>query len=191
MRYFNLLLVVLLCFVSSCKNDNEQRLLAQQKEQQKNEQIFNAINAAWQFNNLTLNPKAAATLQSWVAWQQFVNELHKKPKSSIGAFQMKSRELSKKAAAFTDAIPPFYDKPEIKTRLIVLQTKVQALDLFIHLSQIPEKKVITTIQDINIEIIALQNQFNELIKKSEIPKEEGEADMIRMLDASRAIPTIK
>ena len=191
MRYFNLLLVVLLCFVSSCKNENEQRLLAQQKELQKNEQIFNAINAPWQFNNLTLNPKAAATLQSWVAWQQFVNELHKKPKSSIGAFQMKARELSKKASAFTDAIPPFYDKPEIKTRLIVLQTKVQSLDLFIHLSQIPEKKVITTIQDINIEIIALQNQFNELIKKSEIPKEEGEADMIRMLDTSRAIPTIK
>jgi hypothetical protein len=35
----------------------------------------------------------------------------------------------------------------------------------------------------------LYQRFDEIVRKSEIPKEEGESDMIRMLDPTRAIPT--
>jgi len=32
--------------------------------------------------------------------------------------------------------------------------------------------------------------MDEIVRKNAIPKEEGESDMIQMLDASRAIPTV-
>jgi hypothetical protein len=191
MRYFKLLSILLIAVLFSCNDDNQQRIIAQQKEQKKSEQIFNTINGAWQFKSLALHPKAEATVKSWVTWQQFLDELYKKPKASLGSFQNKSKELSKKAALYREGIPPFFDKPEIRTRLVVLQTKINGLELFINLNQIPEQKVIAIIEDINLEIVALQNQFNELIKKSEIPIEEGEADSMRMLDTARAIPTVK
>jgi hypothetical protein len=61
--------------------------------------------------------------------------------------------------------------------------------LFLNLDAIPEKKVVALIQDVNKEYVSLYQQFDEIVRKSEIPKEEGESDMIRMLDPTRAIPT--
>ena len=40
----------------------------------------------------------------------------------------------------------------------------------------------------NIELSAFYRQMDEILRKSEIPKEQGESDMIRMLDTARAIP---
>src|SRR5690606_1473109 len=85
-------------------------------------------------------------------------------------------------------IPLKYDKPEIRSRISVLATKVHALDLFLSVNQIDSEQVTTLIGEINIHVRSLQEQFDEIGRKSRIPREEGEADMIRMLDTSRAIP---
>jgi hypothetical protein len=37
-------------------------------------------------------------------------------------------------------------------------------------------------------LASLGRQMDEIVRRSEIPKEEGESDMIRMLDTARAIP---
>jgi hypothetical protein len=37
-------------------------------------------------------------------------------------------------------------------------------------------------------MISLQSQLDEIVRKNTIPKEEGESDLIQMLDTSRAIP---
>jgi hypothetical protein len=34
----------------------------------------------------------------------------------------------------------------------------------------------------------LQNQMNKIIQKSKIPLEEGESELLKMLDTARAIP---
>jgi DNA-binding MarR family transcriptional regulator len=63
----------------------------------------------------------------------------------------------------------------------------RSLELYIHLDAIPEKKVIDLISDINLQLASIELQINELIRKQLIQMEQGEADMIRMLDTSRAV----
>jgi hypothetical protein len=65
---------------------------------------------------------------------------------------------------------------------------VRLLDLFIHLDNIPDKKVVHTIAEINNELASLQRQMDKITEKSKIPVEEGESELMKMMDASRAIP---
>ena len=45
--------------------------------------------------------------------------------------------------------------------------------------------MVTLIGEITAEVTSIQNQMNEIIVKSEIPKEEGEAIMLQALDTAR------
>ena len=118
----------------------------------------------------------------------FVNEINLKPKSTIGAFQKKASTLSKKVDELSKNIPYKYNLPAIKSRISVLTTKIKTLDLYMQLNQIPDQKVIAILNETNIEITSLQMQMQEIIRKSLIPIEEYESDIIRMKDTSRAIP---
>jgi len=88
-------------------------------------------------------------------------------------------------------IPTEYNKTQIKARISTLTTKVKMLDLYIHLKDIPDQKVVTLISEINTELVSLQNQMDKIVQKSKIPLEEGESDLIKMLDTARAIPNVK
>ena len=80
--------------------------------------------------------------------------------------------------------------PEIKSRIAVLTTKVNSVNLYIHLNQIPDKKIVQLVQEINAEVASIQWQLDEIRRKSEIKTEEGESDMLKMLDTTRAIPMV-
>ena len=64
-------------------------------------------------------------------------------------------------------------------------TKVKVLRTFINLDRIPEKKVVTLITDLNIELIAFQDQIEEIVRRSHIKKEEGEQEMLNSLNGSQ------
>jgi hypothetical protein len=70
-----------------------------------------------------------------------------------------------------------------------LISKINSLNLFINLDEIPDNKVVALVLEINVQLLSLQKQLDEIVRKSTIPKEEGESDLIQMLDTSRAIPT--
>lgn len=181
----------LIFILNSCKNDTEKRLAETQRDAKKQELIFENINKGWVFNANPINATSQSNTSSWSGWRLFLAELDQKPKKTIGAFQKKSTEISKKAMALNDNIPINFDKPQIKARISILITKVRMLDLYIHLAAIPDEKVIALIPEINTELASLQNQMDKLVQKSKIPLEEGESDLIKMLDTSRAIPNIK
>jgi hypothetical protein len=185
------ILVLLFSFLglSSCQEDTKQRFIDQEKEAQKREVVFANINKGWSFNAQPANETSRALLTNWSEWRIFLRELSQKPKSSIGAFQQKAKTLSLKAADLNNHIPFAYDKPEVKSRIAALTTQVNALNLYIHLNNIPDKKVVQFIQDINIELVSVQRQLDEIDRKSKIKTEDGEANMIRMLDTTRAIPS--
>ncbi len=172
----------------SCQNDNQERIVEQQKEAKKRDVIFNNINKAWNFSIPSMEPGAQSIANNWTEWRAFVTEINLKPKSTIGAFQKKASTLSKKVTDLYNNIPARYNSPQIKSRISVLTTKIKSLDLFIHLNQIPDKKVITILSDINTEINSLQMQMQEIIQKSLIPREQGEPDFIKMKDTTRAVP---
>lgn len=186
--YFSTLLLVLV-LLSSCQQDPKDRALEQEKETQKREVIFTTINNGWNFNSQPINETSRGLTTNWAEWRVFLNELSQKPKSSIGAFQQKAKTLSKRAAELNNNIPIQYDIPEVKSRIAVLTTKVNAVNLYIHLNQIPDQKIVQLVQEINTVVASLQWQLDEIKRKSEIKIEDGEGDMIRMLDTARAIPT--
>jgi hypothetical protein len=181
-------LLSLFFVLNSCKNENEKRLVENKKDAQKKEVIFSNINKAWVFNVNPINATSRANKLSWNEWREFLSELEQKPKKTIGAFQKKSTELSKKVTALNNFIPVEFNKPQIKSRIAILITKVRMLDLYIHLKDIPDQKVIALIPEINTELVSLQNQMDKIVQKSKIPLEEGESDLIKMLDSARAIP---
>lgn len=174
--------------LASCQNDNTTLIIEQQKEAKKKEVVFNNINRGWVFNIAPLETGTQSRINNWMEWRNFLTEINQKPKSTIGAFQKKSKTLSVKVMELNNNIPLEFNKPQIKARIAVITTKVKSLDLFIHLNQIPDAKVVKLIGEINMEVEYLQLQMEEIVKRSLIPKEEGEPDFVNMRDTTRAIP---
>jgi hypothetical protein len=172
----------------SCKNENDKRQVESLKDIKKKELIFSIIEKSWIFNTKPINSASQANTSSWKEWRSFLAELNQKPKKTIGAFQKKSTEISKKAMALNEFIPAEFNKPQIKARISILITKVRMLDLYIHLKDIPNQKVIALIPEINTELASLQKEMDKIVQKSKIPLEEGESDLLKMLDTARAIP---
>jgi hypothetical protein len=171
----------------SCKKDETLLIIEQQKEVKKQEVIFNNINKSWSFNAFPSNQSSQSLNQNWAEWRVFLKELSEKPKTSIGAFQKKSKTLSAKALELNNNIPSTYNKPEIKSRISAIITKINTLNLYINLKAIPDQKIIKLIPEINQEIQSLQLQFAEIDTKNQIKMEDGEEEMIKMLDTTRAI----
>jgi hypothetical protein len=182
-------LLILSVLLFSCKDDTAERLIEQKKEAKKKEVIFNNINNGWVFTQPQLESVTQSKVNQWMEWRNFLTEINQKPKSSIGAFQKKASALSKKVVELNNNIPIQFNKPQVKSRITVLITKVKAMDLFIHLNQIPDAKVVQHVKDINQEIVSLQMQLEEIIRRSQIPREAGEPDFVKMKDTSRAIPS--
>lgn len=174
--------------IISCKNNNEIRIAENLKDSKKREVIFANINKGWVFNTQHSNATSQNLATNWTEWRIFLDELSKKPKSTIGAFQQKAKNLSKKALDLKINIPSQFNGPAIKARITVLITKVNSLDLYINLNPIPDEKVILLVTDINEQIKSLQLQMDEITRRSQVQTEEGESDLIKMMDTTRAIP---
>ncbi len=173
---------------ASCQNDDQKRIAENKKELQKREVIFNSIKKGWIFYDTPITEAAENNVVNWNEWRLFLAELAQKPKKAIGAFQQKSKAITKRAIALNDNIPLDFSKPQIKSRISALIAKVQMLDLYIHLATIPDIKVVALVAEINLELVSLQRQMQKSVDKSKIPIEEGESDLLKMMDASRAIP---
>ena len=170
-------------------SDESKRQAEIERDQKKKEDVYNTIQKAWQFDAQPLNATSQSLVSDWTEWRDLLNELSQKPQSSIGAFRKKSKTLSQKVDSLASKIPIKYSKPEVKSRISVLTTKINSLDLYMNLDAIPVDKVVLSIKGVNDELRSLQMQLDEIVKKSLIPLEEGESDMIKMLDTTRAIPT--
>lgn len=170
--------------LSSCQDD-KQHLIDAQKIAQKNEAVFKNISKMWQFQFPSARPEVTATLNTWNAWRQFEIELLQKPKSTLSAFQLKTKNIATKADALVTTIPFEYNKPQVLSRIAALNTKLKSLEMYLHLNIIPEQKIAKLIPEINEEIKGLYSQWDEIIIKKAIPKEIGEDLMLQALDTTR------
>jgi hypothetical protein len=184
MRRLLVFFISFIMLLSSCQEDAQQQLDAK-KIAQKNEVVFKNISKMWQFQFPKARPDIQTTLSSWNAWRQFEIELLQTPKSTLSAFQLKTKNIATKADALASSIPLEYNKPQVLSRLAALNTKLKSLELFLNLSIIPEQKVAQIIPEINEEIKGLYNQWDEISIKKAIPKEIGEELMLQALDTAR------
>ena len=181
--YKSLFIVFVSFFLFSCEEDTTQ---ADNKEiLAKNSQTFNLVNSLWNLSIPSTSPNVQRELSNWNAWQQFVIEVNQKPKSNLTAFQLKTKNLSSKIDSLGINIPTSFDKPQVKSRISSLSTKIRMLDNFINLTDVPQNKIKELLPEINQEIAALVGQWEEIYIKKQIPTEEGESYMIRALDTTR------
>ena len=190
MKYIHLVFVLLLILFSGCKEDNKKNNKQIYKARKEKELVFSTINKTWDFAPRTLSQEAQTITNNWNDWRLFTSELYQKPKGTIGAFQRKTKSLVQKVAILNNTIPEKINKPQIKSRLMAIVTKVKALHTFINLDRIPEKKVVTLITDLNSELIAFQDQIEEIVRRSHIQKEEGEQEMLNSLSGSEPTNTL-
>ena len=183
--FFSLFLVL-----NSCQNEDEKRNAENLKETKKREVVFKKIEKAWIFYDTPVTDAAEKSESSWSEWRIFLAELAQKPKKTIGAFQQKASAITKKAMALNNNIPYNFSNPPVKSRISAVVTKVQMLDLYIHLDNIPDKKVSKLIAEINLELVSLQRQMDKIVEKGKIPTELGESELRKMRDTSRAIPNV-
>ena len=182
--------IILMLFVfSACKNENSSQENNSKKALKQKQLIFENINKSWNFIPRTLSPESQIIATNWNEWRLFLAELSQKPKGTIGAFQRKSKSLVQKAEVLNTTIPEKINKPQIKSRLMAMITKIKVLHTFINLDAIPEKKVVTLISDLNVELGAFQDQIEEITKRNNIKLEEGEAEMLNSVKGSQATPT--
>ena len=188
MRAFFLYFVLVVGFFFGCKDDAVNQIASQQRDLKKKELIFSKINSGWVFQINDLQPEAQGLVANWPAWRLFVNELKQKPKSSIGAFQKKSKTLSKFADSVFKTIPLKLQKPAVRARVTVILTMARNLELFMNLQTVQADKAVVIISEINQAINSFQMQLDEMVRKSQIPIEQGEPDLIKIMDTTRAIP---
>lgn len=183
MKYPIVLFFIFLSLVACddfSKQNEESSKLAEKKEV-----VFKAISKKWNFVFPKARPEVQQVINDWNHWEQFKRELQEKPKTSLLAFQLKVKNVSKRADSLSITVPQGFDIPQVRSRLVTLNTKIKSLDTFIHLDDIPEKRVLTLLTEINEEIQGVYTQWDEIIIKKAIPKEVGEDDMIRALDTTR------
>lgn len=168
----------------SCKdfeegNEDTAKILKKQEE------VFQALSKKWTFVFPSSKPETTKIISEWNEWQQFKRELEVKPKTSILAFQSKVKTISKKTDSLRFTVPEPFNIPQVKSRLITLNTKIKSMETFINLEEIPKQRILKLVTEINEEIKGVYVQCDEVIIKREIPKEIGEEEMIRALDTSR------
>jgi hypothetical protein len=183
MKYF-LSFIAVFFIIIGCSNNQKQNELSA-KEAQKSATVFSAISKKWNFTFPKTSPSIQTTLNSWNEWTQFQKELEQKPKTTLLAFQMKISNVSLKSDSLSLTVPEQFNIPQVRSRLVTLNTKINALDTYLHLQEIPEKRVFKLIENINSEIKGVYGQLDEILIKQAIPKEIGEDDMIKALDTSR------
>ncbi|MFL9844170.1 hypothetical protein [Flavobacterium rhizosphaerae] len=186
MKYFKILLLI--CFgltLWSCEDNEAQRIADVQKAEQVNDSILKAINAHWEFNIPPASQKVADKLMGWNQWQQFISEMEQRPNNSLSGYRQKAKNLVASAEELNKDIPPFFNKPSVRSRITVLNTRVKSLYTYITIAVIPQERVIKLIGEISHDTAELERQMDEMVRLSEIPKEQGEEEMLRALDTVR------
>lgn len=186
MNNLKILAPLLLLFLAlACKDDSQLRIAEVQRAEKYNDSILKRIDSHWHFDVPAPTPEVAARIEGWNEWRQFRAELAQKPVGTIGAFKQKTKNLVNKADQLRNNIPPFFNKPAVLSRIGVLVTKTKMIYTFLNLEVPQDKKIIPLIDEITAETASLQNQMDEVVRRSAIPKEEGEQEMLQALDPTR------
>ncbi len=190
MRHFLLIGILFISVFASCKKVDTREQENQLRAQKHTDTVFTILTKNWVFKIPTQSTALQAEVSDWKAWLEFRNDISIKPISSISAFQKKSEILSNSSLNLFNEIPTNLNRPDIRSRITVLNTLLSNLEMYLTLDKIQEKQIIRLIPQINTAIASLVSQMEEIVVKKSIPKEVGEAEMLQALDTLRfANPT--
>lgn len=181
MKYIYLAIIGLFLF-SSCQDNEKSAEEQQMLIAQKRDSIFKTIDDQWVIQIPKVNQNVQSNLVNWKEWNDFEKEYRVKPVTSLSAFLKKAQRLSKLAADLQNNIPEVYNNPDVRSRIFLLNTNLNSLEMLLALDLIPAKEVKELFGKINKNYQSLANQFDEILIRKAIPMEVGEKEMIQSLD---------
>lgn len=184
MKYLYITLFGLVLFTScsdSEKTAEEQKILIAQKR----DSIFKTIDDQWKIQMPKLKENVAANLVNWKEWKAFEKEFRIKPVTSLSAFSAKTKQLTALSLQLKNNIPEIYNTPDVISRIYLLQTNLNSLEMLLDLDLIPAKEVEVLFLKINKNYQSIVNQFDEILIRKAIPVEIGEQELIQSLDTVR------
>lgn len=186
MKYISIIIAVAFALtLFSCEEDDKQRRIDTIRAEKHNDSILKIISNNWTFEVARPTPAVQQRITTWTEWNQLMTELEQKPKGGINAYKQKTKNLVDKADRVRQNLPSMFAKPQVYSRLGVLVTKIKDLYTYLNVDVIQDKKVLKLIGETRQEITSVQNQLDEIIRISQIPKEQGEEEMLRALDTTR------
>lgn len=186
MKYLKIIAVLTLSvLLFSCEDDQEKRVAQAKRIEKQNDSIVKELAKNWKFSIPVPSAKVQQQMGVWGEWEQLKSEMSQKPTGELAAFRQKTKELVRKVELARNTIPLNFRKPQVSSRFDVLITKIKSLHTFVGVDPVPTKKVFEIMAGINYETASIFNQFDEMIRIKEIPKEIGEEEMLRALDTVR------
>jgi len=170
-RLFMILLVPVLV-ITSCQPEK-----SQPKKKNNGSTTYNLIVEKW--NNQLYKPNASVhkITRDWDDYNLFWFEFSQKPQPSLGGIRQKATALSKKIEKLQSSLPTAYNHQEIRSRIMVMQTKASMLESRVYADYL-NADIITTYQLELVEAFDLfQKQLERTSAKSQINFEAGELEM--------------
>jgi len=179
MKYF-LLMILLATITTSCEKQVANVPVVSTKISQ--DSIVKGIHEKWTFTAVITNSAINNKLSNWEEWRNYVNELTIRPNAGKANLMRKANMLVEKVAVLKNNIPESYNRPETKARIALLETHVQNLDMHLEFEPLNEKEINSLLVNIQKSTNSIINQFSEFEVKANIPKEQGEANLIQPID---------
>lgn len=156
--------------------------------------LIQLLDAEWKFKAPEYSDDVFYALNNWEEWRMMINNLEKKPAKSISAYQKKVSDLLNQIESLPETLPEGFQNQAILSRINLLKTHAQTLDMLLELNPIPHKETLPYFNLIQKDIRSIANQFQEVITKKNIPIESGEEQVRISVDTVRraqinAIPT--
>lgn len=179
MRYL-LILFIFLSALTACKK--ETIIIDPTTIERHQDSLVRNIHELWKFKISVKNSAVNQKLGNWEEWRHFVNELTIAPELSISHLQHKAKNLVENVGKLRENIPELYDQNQTISRIALLETHVQNLDMHLEFEPIDQTEITKLLENIQKSTNSLLYQFDEFEIKAKIPKEEGENQAIQSID---------
>ncbi|MDR2222573.1 MAG: hypothetical protein LBE34_07515 [Flavobacteriaceae bacterium] len=194
MKQYLVIIVSILCLslvTSSCKDDSERKQQEIQKKlKQHNDSVFQFLAKNWKFVIPHPTNELKQNIDDWSTLNDLKKELTLAPVSTIGAFQKKAEVLSQNALNVVyQSYPAAVNYPDVKARYTALLTSIQNLEMYITVDPIDIKKVDHCIKEVQNNLRIFYAVMEEELVRTNIPKEEGEQEMIQEMQNMALDPT--
>lgn len=183
MRFYITLLVIALFF--GCKKTTSDTYKLNQEQIERQDSLFNNVDRKWIFETPTTPEIVQSKIRDWEDWHNLQDEISSKPLSTLSAFRQEAETLALLSERLSATVPDEFNSVAIQSRIALLNTNIQNLDMYMQLDQIPDKKISDILTNINKSMQSIINQMEEILIKKSIPREEGEENLFQHIDTVR------
>lgn len=178
--------LVVLC---GCKKTTSDVYSHNEEQVKRQDSLFSNVDKKWIFTPLSTPKNVEQKISEWKDWHALLAEISSKPLSSLSAFRQEAANFVLLGDKLSSSVPEEFNTPAIQSRIALLNTNLQRLDMYMHLDQIPDKKIAEILSQSNKNMQSIINQIEVILLKKSIPKEEGEDRLYQNIDTVKRATT--